>query len=293
MPDGMHSIRPKLSSPSLVDDAILAAVADLHFLTAQQVCRLQYSPGSLTYVRSRLKRLVDTGYLLAFPAPRPSIAGHSAWVYCLGHRGLRHLRGLGRDLGRRARPSEHRRHGDLFLLHTLAINDVLIAAQHLATAIDGCHLAAFRHERELKHTPMVVTTARNEQLSVIPDAWLDLRVHDREQVCVLLELDRGTEDQRPFRRKVRGLLAASHGAYQALFGTQSLTIAVATIAGPHRLHALRQWIEHELRSVHREAEGDLFRLTQLPDGALIGKDLFLSLCWSRPFDSRPAPLVPV
>src|SRR5690242_9477793 len=54
---------PKSFKLSMKDDDILAAFIRFHYLTAEQVTRLLFSPGSLTYVKARLKLLADNEYL--------------------------------------------------------------------------------------------------------------------------------------------------------------------------------------------------------------------------------------
>jgi len=54
----------------------------LHLVTAEQLCRLHYSPGSINAVKAQLKTLVDEEYLQADAIPskrlRPPITTPSA-----------------------------------------------------------------------------------------------------------------------------------------------------------------------------------------------------------------------
>lgn len=58
---------------SAVDHEILLVVAQLHYLTAEQVQRLRYSPGAINYVRERLKSLTDRGDIVQYPCSFPAM----------------------------------------------------------------------------------------------------------------------------------------------------------------------------------------------------------------------------
>lgn len=237
-----------------MDEAMVRAVATFHFLTVEQVTRLFYHHGSLTHVRGKLKRLSDLGYLQRLRVPRTS-AGNPPWVYHLARGGIRALQqseGLERGESLRFRPAEQREHAYLFLAHTLAVNDVLIAATLLSRTVPQAVLAELQHERDLRQTPVRVRTSAGESMSVIPDAWLDFHLAQRARMSIVLELDRGTVGQRAFKRKLRGLLAYAAGPYQEAFGTSSLTIAIATTASASRAKQLRTWCEQVLRAQHAQ-----------------------------------------
>src|SRR5690349_16372703 len=104
------------------DGLLLQAIYDLHFLTAEQVTRLYFSPGSLTHVRVILKGLADAGYLSRLKMPT-SQDGIKPYVYTLGKSGVRYLKAAGFTEFSRVSPSEHLSHSFLFLEHTLGIND--------------------------------------------------------------------------------------------------------------------------------------------------------------------------
>src|SRR5579872_5377857 len=152
------SKRPKTIRLTGVDEAILQALFDLHYLTAEQLCRLRYSATSLNHAREQLKRLYDLGFLARTYGPRAQAAGSTPWVYFLARRGLTHLRQLGFESERRHRPSEERTRSDQFLFHTMAVNDVLIAAMLLGRHIGKLELTAMRHDLDLKRHPVKLET---------------------------------------------------------------------------------------------------------------------------------------
>jgi hypothetical protein len=170
---------------------ILQSVYTYYYMTANQVCRLHYSPGSFTRVEKLLKELRDNGYLQWDAVPTKRRTGSSPAYYMLARRGVAYLRKLGFDVSILPYPSEKKEQKSLFIPHTLTVNDVLIAACLLEKTVPDIRLAAMKHELFLKRTMQ----------GVVPDGWLDFRLHEKEQVCFSLEVDRGTEDQKPFRQK--------------------------------------------------------------------------------------------
>lgn len=209
---------------------------------------------------------------------------------------------------KRFRPAEIYERSYFFLTHTLAVNDFLIAAALLEWQVPDVVLAQMRHERDLKRVPARVTLGpaptmaagsgapqqhqmHQQQVAVIPDGWLDFHIKRVARLCVALELDRGTEEEHAFTRKVRALLAYAAGPYQTAFGTDSLTIAFATTAGTRRAERIRVWCEQVLRSLQQEHEADLFYVTSLPEGELDPQTVFLAPIWSRPFATDRVPLI--
>ena len=147
------------------------------------------------------------------------------------------------------------------------------------------------HERDLKRTPVRVADDDGRAIVVIPDAWLDLRVRGSYQVCLALELDRGTEEQKVWRRKVRGLLAYANGPYQEAFQTRSLTVAVVATSGEKRLLQLIRWTERELTDTRKESLSDLFVFTSLRLESVDVSNLFFAKRWYQPFVERPIALL--
>lgn len=272
------------------DDTLLRVVHAFHFLTAEQVLRLFYCAGSLTYVRAVLKRMADAGYLHRLKLPSSS-DGVKPWVYTLGQHGIRYLKAVGYTDFARFRPVEEEEHSFLFLAHTLGVNDILIAAQQLAEQMPSYVLAGFLHERVLKHTPVIVTTADGETMGIIPDAWLDWHLGGVNRASIVLEYDRGTVEQRAWRKKMRGLLAFADGPYQEAYGSDSLTIAIATTAGPHRAEQIRVWCEAELTRANRRQEGELFLIMSVPSEQIEPQVFFLHPVWWQPFGTAPVVLL--
>lgn len=286
-----RSTKPHKQLLGLADYKILEALLRYHYLSSRQVCRLLYKPGSLTYVQTKLKYLSERGLLQRLFLPRVTQFGSAPSVYRLARKGLNYLKDEGFDVELRYHPSEEREHSYLFLSHTLAVNDVLMALELLCRQFPQIVLNEVLHERVLKRQPVYVEDGERGRIAIIPDSWLDLRLSNSEQMCFTLELDQGTVEQKKWRRKVRGLLAYSKGPYQKTFKTTSLTIAVVATPGEKRLSDLLRWTESELETLGEKKEADLFRLSSFEPALTAAEEVFLSPRWYRPFDRQALPLL--
>jgi hypothetical protein len=290
---------PAVTAPTgTADDRILRAIGRYHFLTATQVTRLLYRPGSKRDVEKRLAGLVKRGYLLALPGY--SQRGRPPAIYTLDRQGRGYVEGLGIPVRARFRPAELRALKFPFHDHTLALNDVLIALERLAARLpDRLWLEEVRHEQLLRERPLTVALGDGRTAGVVPDAWLDLRFPrpDRRPLreCWWLELDRGTEGQRDFREKVANLIAATvAGAYQDAFGTDLLTVAVVTVPERNpaqRREQLLRWIEQELGRLGLTDQADLFSVTSQDAARVDPAAMFLAPTWYVPFGTEPLPLL--
>lgn len=262
-------------------ETILKSFYTYYYLTAKQVCRLHYSPGSFTRVEKLLKELKDNTYLQWDFLPVKRRFGSSPAYYMLAKRGVSYLRRLGFDVSILPYPSEKKELKSLFLPHTMTVNDFLIASSLLPRVTPEISLCELRHELRMKRTM---------KSPVIPDGWLDFRRHN-EQICFWLEVDRGTEEAKVFRQKLRSLVAFAKSSYQAVFETPSLTIVFATTAGNVRLERMLKWTEQELTQMHETVESDLFRFAIIPEGELDPSWLFFEPFWCRLFRETPLALL--
>jgi hypothetical protein len=289
------------------DGHILQAIYTYQYLTLAQITRLFFSARSQrskNHAGQYLKRLAEEQWLIRFPLPATH-KGNRAFVYTLGYMGVKYLHALGFDASPsscQAKPAPSYQH----LQHTLCLNDVLIAAALLPRRVPSVLLADMQHEWILKQKPLHVPSpdipgngrrpTGTQMTTVIPDAWLDFRLSLNgitSQTAVWLELDRGSEEQKQFRRKVRGLYEASCSeTYRQEFGAQTITIAFATTAGEKRREQLRQWTKQELLLLQKILDADLLLFTSLPPtGDLDPEWLFLSPVWTTPLTNTPVPLL--
>jgi protein involved in plasmid replication-relaxation len=205
----------------------------LQLATADQLTRLHYSAGSVKVVKARLKILTEHGFTQADSLPVRQL--RSPYFYTLGTQGIHYLHEAGFDTNEAWRAAKEVGKHALFIEHTLELNDVLISAA-LLHRISPVRLEYFKHERQMKRQPYK-TTWQGVALTVIPDAFLKFRLGEK-QFRLLLEHDRGTEEQQRFRQKIRG--------YIALLKEEPITVAFTTFAGPMRLEQLRGWTRKEL-----------------------------------------------
>ena len=289
------------------DGQILQAVYTYQYLTLAQITRLFFSARSLrskNHAGQYVKRLAEEQWLVRFPLPSTH-KGNRAYVYTLGYKGMKYLHTLGFDASPsscQAKPAPSYQH----MQHTLCLNDVLIAAALLPRRVPTILLCDMQHEWILKQKPLHVPSpdspsngrkhTSTQVTSVIPDAWLDFRLclnGITYQTAVWLELDRGSEEQKQFRRKVRGLYQASLSEiHRKEFGAQNITIAFATTAGEKRQEQLRLWTRQELSLLEKISDADLLLFTSLPPTSDLDPEwFFLSPVWTTPLTNTPVPLL--
>jgi hypothetical protein len=280
--------------------ALLVEIYKYQLLTTEQLLvACNYSVKSLARVQRLMKQLVDQEYVLAFP--RPVIKGKAPLVYSLAIKARNYLERAGYDINDYFRPSSEQEKGYLFLEHTLALNTVLISASRLSLSHPEYYLYIFQHERILKKTPYKATvegmkngTYTKETITLIPDAFLDFR-HKKpsgkeERIPVLFELDRGTTEQKNFRRKIRAYITfLKSGAYKDMFGVNTITIAYGVSQDTQekaqkRLVTLRDWTRKELAATSEPKWiAELFFLTALPQ-RVQPETLWIDTVWLPPFD---------
>lgn len=234
----MRTLRPNEAVLLRGEEAMPIGLYHLHLATAAQLCQLHYSPGSLKAVKARLKTLVAEGFVQADTVPTKRV--RAPYYYALGQQGVKHLAQEGYDTADSWRHSKETDKSGLFVEHTLELGDVLVSAALLRT-MSEYRLHTFTHERVLKRSPFKL-----EGITLIPDAFLDVRNQGR-RLPVLLEHDRGTEEQHYFRRRIRAYMALLKSrSYQQLSGGTAITIAFTTFVGPERVEQMRKWTGAEV-----------------------------------------------
>ncbi|WP_406462612.1 replication-relaxation family protein [Streptomyces sp. NBC_01622] len=280
-----------------MDEEILRAINRLQYMTAAQIGRLLYPQAhdQNRYVQRRLRSLTEAGYLLRLrelPAPRIGSAPH---VFTLADKGRRFVAGRGDILASSYyRPSEERAKAEdnPFMEHTLAAVDVLVAAERLCRKFQ-VSLPRLLNERQLKRSSIrVQPVGRPEapRMAVIPDAWFQLTAVGCDPVSIALELDRGTEGQKHWRRKVASLTAWAEGPYRRAFETDNLTVAVAVPTMARRVQ-LSEWTAQELESIGRDQLADIFLFTDASPVATDPFELFFDLLWYPAGQDHPVSLL--
>jgi DNA-binding PadR family transcriptional regulator len=244
-----------------------AGLYQLQLLTAQQLTRLHYSEGMITTVKTRLKMLTKSGVVQSNMIPSRKM--RTPYYYTLGKAGVEYLKSVGCDVSESWRASKAVNQNWLFVQHTLELNDVLISALLLHRDDPNVTLKSFEHEHNLKRHPYQATWqshGRMQTFTVIPDAFLDFQVVVGDSVRrmpVMLEHDRGTEQQLYFRRRIRAYIAfLKTGTYQRAFGTNAVTVVFTTFEGPERVEQMKAWTQAELEG-EPAVLGSLFHFSAL------------------------------
>ncbi len=251
--------------------------------------------GMLTTVKARLKDLSDNRYVL--PLSHPSI--RLPYMYALDRKGLQYLHTQGVDVREYFRPSQEEDSAKNFLFreHMLAISDILIHSLLFVKTEPSYRIETMLHERVFKNNPMKATSTRNnrdETKTIVPDAYLAF-IHTKadgkeELIPVLVELDRGTEDQKFFRKRLRAYsVFLKSRAFKSLFTIENITVAFATTKDHHRVRQMREWAAKEFASTNEPSWlANLFLFTALPEnmGESEPRHLFLDPVWYTPSDDE-------
>jgi len=246
LPRNKRAERPPPMQLTERDIRVLRLVADFRYMTRDQVEKLEFSPTTISYCKRRLSLLFHNGYLERRFLPLREAFGAARAYYVLDQRGADVLVKV-LELTRHEldwRPRDGRRE-PLYMEHTLRINDV--RALLLVTAKDAALELAWTDERELKRRARdhrVPDPLRaGEKITIIPDGYFTLG----GRWSFALELDRGTVEEVPFKRKVRGYGEwKTTGAYARSFGTHSLRVLFVVADArrdPRRLERIRRWTE--------------------------------------------------
>jgi len=297
-----HSPAPAKRAHGLLaaEETLLLAQYTYDFLTVKQGLRLFYESTSLNYVADLLRSTVQQGYAHQDFLPRKERFGSAPAIFFLSAKGVTHFLKLGYPPPHtHYAPAEISDFSYLFWKHSLAVNDVLIAAQTLVHEAPGYVVAAFQHDRELRKTPIYVQGDPGQpQIGVVPDLWLDFRLpvppgqRLAPQIALHMELDRGSMPVGAMKRKFRALLRYIDGPYQAHFHTQSVTLCFPTTGGQGRADSLREWCAQVLKEKEQEADAQFFYFTSLPahpdrlDLDLSPLSFFLRPVWAVPFQAN-------
>jgi hypothetical protein len=278
-----------------VHDMLLRDLNTLQRATAEQLTRLNYKMGMLKTVQARLKDLTEAGYIL--PLFHPSI--RLPYMYALSRKGLNYLAAQGIDVREYFRPSQEEDSAKNFLFreHMLAISDVLIHSLLFVKTEPSYRLGTMQHERVFKNSPIKATytrSGREQTKTIVPDAYLEF-VHTRESgkeetIPVLVELDRGTEDQKFFRKRIRAYIVFLRSrTFETLFNIKNITVAFATTKNHNRVKQMREWAQKEFALTNEpQWLPGLFLFTTLPEnmGDIEPRQLFLDPVWYTPSDDE-------
>jgi hypothetical protein len=276
-------------------DKLRFDLGEYTYLTAEQLTKLRYKKGSLTYVKDNLKSLKESGDVLSFGGRGTNLPV----IYTLSGNGRRYVFQQGRTRTKRFRLAETQAKTDngFFVRHTLAVNDVLIAAQLLTHSLPAIELIRVYHERELRRKIVVALPAaggKTRQIFLEPDASLDFRIRRDDTVWrdfFHIEVYRHHPMEHRFKQKIAGYVAsASSDQHEALFHTKALTIALFCET-PALLTLLKGWTEQVLTQLGQEDEGERFFFSSIAVPTASPTELFLSPVWEQAFSTAKTPLL--
>lgn len=246
LPRNRRAERPPPMQLTDRDVRILRLVADFRYMTREQVEKLEFSPTTISYCKRRLSLLFHNGYLERRLLPIRGAFGATRAHYVLDQRGasvLTKVLALTRaELDWRPRDGQRE---PLYMDHTLRINDARVVVM-LAARRAGLELR-WIDERELKRRArdhrVPDPLRKHEKITIIPDGYFTLG----DRWSFALELDRGTVEEVPFKRKVRGYGEwKTSGLYTRSFGTSSLRVLFVVADSrrdPRRIARIRRWTQ--------------------------------------------------
>src|SRR5918992_5834123 len=174
----MHPDRETLT----VSHQLLVELDACEYLTASQAARLLEKERSLTYIREQLRVLVRAGLAVSLESRFVTLPR----VYMPTKKGRDYASLLcGTASDRRFRPAEERdkARNELFITHTLAVSDVLIASRLLAKCSPAITLNRMFTERQLRRQisvslpdPTGNGTTQTRAITIEPDASVDFLI---------------------------------------------------------------------------------------------------------------------
>ena len=141
----------------------------------------------------------------------------------------------------------------------------------------------------MKRSPLVVVGS-GVTVRLVPDCFLDIRQRSTNRSLVLLlEHDRGTEQQEHFRRRIRvykTFLASE--TYKQLLNAERVTVAFTTFISSKRVTQMREWTKAELQAEPQLA--NMFIFAELPK-PLEPRNLLFERRWHTLTNDQPIDLL--
>jgi hypothetical protein len=271
---------------------IITDLSDFHYLTVSQLMTVKgYKESSRSYVYKEVNELVAADLIMSLPRqivtqPR---------LYTLTSKGRKVASFLGKTPYTRFRPGEEKERGEngLFVAHTIAVTDVLIAGRLLAKTIPSIRLNAMITERELKRTIYVPLAGHTGERTICiePDGALDFIIQDTWQDFCYLEVYRHHLNEERFQRKIQGYVTALvSGLHERLFKTPALSVVIIATTTTLK-ETLKHWAEEALVAMERPDAGDRFFFCSLNTATASPWELFLSPVWEQAFSTAKTPLL--
>jgi hypothetical protein len=289
-------------------EEILQAVHFYRFVRVGDIARLFFKETSRNYAGELLALLSGESnaapgvkYLYRFPMPQTR-KGQTEYIYTLGSEGRKYLKSLGTEVAWYFRPADYPKTEEdkagvisySHLKHATTLTSFLVAAEVFSRGNNEYELFETRIEYDLKsqatkiQLPIVKQgdTQTEEEIEwVVPDGWLNFYRDHHPYKPILLEIDRGTEMQKKFKRRIKGLtlFIQPEGHYKAMFGTNIVTVAFATTGNEQRLQTMLDWTQEALDEIKKPKHAASFRFCRLsPSFETKPETLFCAPVWYTP-----------
>jgi hypothetical protein len=298
----LQKSRSKLQILNSKEEAILAAVRELHYVTALDITYMFFSPTSLTHVREVLSRMagnadyVDKQFLYRFPLPNTA-QGTKTRVYSLGVRG-REI--LAEKLY--PRPYKLRNLSYSHIFHHLTVTRLVCSANYWCKRRGDVRLVQTELGFELAGTLAMVTADKKDKSITlpVPDAWLLFErlsegVH-KHFMPVWLEVECGSKGSRRFKCDLHNRIEfIKSGAFSKLFEAPGATIVYITPAeqssAEHSSYrkAICRWTQELLSDLEMGKWANIFRVASVLFSEIYTTPLFEAPIWYKP--DSPTPLL--
>lgn len=222
-------------------------------LSAPQLTRLLYSPGSLKWVERTLAKMLGKGLLKAVYLGRlPDPDGRPG----------------GKDLRLYARKRGFRIKSQPYLRSVWWMNSVLVTSE-LLVRVGFAEKVEIRTELSYRRSPL-----RFGERSFMPDGSSLIHTQDASQL-ILWEWDDGTEGQLAFRHKMP--LLAQYAA------SEGLTLAVVSLM-QSRIQRLRRWAELDLARMNQTGLAEYCFFSSFDPSSADPLEVFTQPIWHCPYE---------
>ena len=256
--------------------AILQALYAFPYLTALQICRLLFSPGSIQGVRQHLKELTDLEQVKR--APLYSQKRNPEYIYWLSTKGRNILRRHGYEFDSWQKEPKQM---EAFLKsyhfdHYMHTANFLIEMTLLDTINPTLSVPIVMHYFTLNRIRIAAT---------IPDGWVKVSNANGEASYFCIEVDMQTEKEEAFQEKIRGILSfIEHNEYHQVYHQgvdENITPLwlFYTPYGHKRQDAMLSWIEAQLLMSFQPEYASWFRVAC---GSPFTVEMFFQDIWYIP-----------
>lgn len=278
-------------------ERILEALSRYHVMHAAQLNKLLYGGRSETRMYGLCRALATAQYTIQHDVHPQKRGGNSYIANFLGGKGRSYLKKRGMEVPKRLRLTDLAEHNPS-ILHTFAVNEILIHAERLPGRVPQVTLDTFLHEHTIAGSYGIkVSMPDNRSYTVKLDGFVSFTVEDERGVSTVgfgIEVDRATTTAKErIERKITAIVQAKRfGYYQHIFGHPLRLIITAPDIKRRRI--LMNWVGEALQKL--EAEPELiaaFYFTDAPFDQMLPEEFFFSPVFYQLGDRSRVPLMAI